>query len=390
MDPITIALMVLGLVSSIAGTFASVRTSRESEERARKHDVDIARLGQEIQDEQFQKQNVDFNSWANDKGHMIQAGVNPALMYGGMSPSVGFQSSSGASASASAVRPDLSALRSISPSELGSLAVADKNGQVVRERTKAETSYYHQKAAESLIDTIEKSRQNRFNKQMEQTIIDNAMADLMVKNEQGNYFRSLSGEADFRTERMREMLPAELSEIYSRIGINEQTRDNLIKEGTRLQNEIEREPLVRNKLRAEANQLNAAAHLARQNARLPEMQLKRLEEDLRTSQVQRLARECGLTGRRPGQTSKGKPGNLGSMSKNEQAFALALIHQGFTMDESLTAAYYYSFGSLQDLTSEWINAGSRILSGAAAGFGASKGLGGKSSSSGNWTTTPSR
>ena len=98
MDPITLTMMIIGIVSALGGTIASTVSSRKAEDRARQHDIDMARLGQEIQDEQFQKQNVDFNSWANDKGHMIQAGLNPALMYGGMSPSVGFQSSSGASA----------------------------------------------------------------------------------------------------------------------------------------------------------------------------------------------------------------------------------------------------------------------------------------------------
>lgn len=370
MDPLTIAALIISALATAGSTAGSIYFARKSQREQEKHDIDMARLGQQIETENFNRQNVEFNDWSTEKSHMVSAGVNPALMYGGMSPNVGFQSSGGASASNVMKTPDLSSLGSLAPSELGNLRLAQLNGESLRERSSAEADYFRQKSAESAIDMLEKSRVHRFNKQLEKTIIDQATADLLKKQNEAGYFSALTGKANAETVRLNMLTPAEYNEIMSRIGVNDATAEKLNKDAQAVQLMIEREPLVRNQLKAEARHLNSAASLADQNKKLSQAQQESLEEELRTSVVSRTARECGLTGRRPGKTSKGKSGDINTLSPNELAFCVTLQKYGFSQEEALTAAYYFSFGTLNDLSSEWINAGSRALSGIGAGAAA--------------------
>lgn len=386
MDPVTIAAIAASLSTTISSVVGSVRLAKDSQERQEKHDREMALLGQQIEDEQFSKQNIDYNSWSTGRSHMIAAGFNPALVYGGMSPETGYQSSGGASASNVMKTPDLSALNSLAPSELGNLRVAQLNSEALRERSSAEADYFRQRSAESAVDMLEKSRLHHFNKSLEKTIIDQATANLLKTQQEERYFSALTGKANSETVRLNMLAPAEYEEIMSRIGVNSVTTSKLLKETEAVQAMIEREPFVRNQLKAEARQLNAAADLAIQNKKLSEAQKNSLEEELRSSIISRTARECGLTGRRPGKTSKGMPGQIGTFDHNEIAFCLTLQKYGFSQEEALTAAYYFSFGNLNDLSSEWINAGSRVLSGLGAGLGAGAssravGLGGKTSPS---------
>lgn len=400
MDPVTIALLVASIVASLGGTAASIYSSNKAAKRQEEHDRDMALLGQQIEDEQFAKQNIDFNNWATEKSHMVQAGINPALMYGGMSPTTGFQQSSGAKSGNVSMRPDYDALRGLSPSSWADYHVAEENGKAMRAEAKSAAALNDQKALESIARTVEQERATAQSKRLEKLIYDTQEANL-------NEIRSRISYTDTLTSSVSSKTAAEIEEINSRIGINEENKKKITKEIEQIQTMIDREPAVRAQLRADAFHLRAAGELAQEEKNLTKKrgeyvdeekknlreERRNLEEQLKSSQIARLAREYGLQGRRPnfgGKKNTGVPSR--DLEKNELAFMFALQGLGFSNKEAAAAAYYYSFGTLNDLTSEWIDAASRAASGLAAGAGVylSKGRGGATSFSGPGKVTGNR
>ena len=388
MDPITIAAIIAGVLGLVT-TGASFASNRAASKRQEQHDFDVIEANQENAKEMFDYENA-FNRYSNAGSQMVNAGFNRALLYGNSMPEVLDQSSGSGSASNVGFRPDFESIsRSIDPTQIADLKIAEANGVALRNQANSEARLADGRYMEALASAQQKTYDTKVKKMLENTIIDQATRTLELTGEQVGSIRA-------NTARTMLLTPIEFEESMSRIGINHETAAKIREETMMIKEEIKNQPFVRNHLAAQARYFDRAGSLCEANERLSAYEAQELGEKVRNMQIERLARECGLTARRPGHESKNAV-NFDKMSYEQQrnflspaekSFCQSLMMCGYSEREALCATYYYTFGSLNDLTSDWINAGSRALSGviAGAGMAASKGFGGKASPS--YSPTP--
>ena len=89
-------------------------------------------------------------------------------------------------------------------------------------------------------------------------------------------------------------------------------------------------------------------------------QKRAIQEEIKSGQIGRFAREFGLASRRPNR--KVKYPQEYDWKENEKAFCLTLVKAGFTPEEATAATMYYTFGNVDDLTPEYIRAASSTIS----------------------------
>lgn len=369
MDPITIAAIIAAVVA-LGSTGASIAANSRAAKRQEEHDYGMLEASQENAKEMFDYENS-FNKYSNAKSQMVEAGFNPALMYGQM-PEVLSQSAASGSAGNVGMKPSFDGItRAINPTQIADLKIAEANGVAARNQANSEARLADGRYMEALANAQAKTYDTHVKKLLEDTIIDTATANL-------HRTRAETASIRTNTSRVELLTPVEYEEVLSRVGLNNEQASKVRSQVEQIKEDIKNQPLYRNQLAAQARYYNKAAEEVETRGRLEASERQEIERRIQSYDLERLARECGLTRRRPGKEAKsareleiGKSSYESERSlldPNEKAFCIGLMRCGFTEYEALTATYYYTFGTLDDLTKDWLQAGSKAL-GTAAGLG---------------------
>lgn len=366
-----IAQNVIGGVEGLAGLIAQPFQAAAQ----RKHDKEMAELQYKntlkLQKEMFDYQNS-FNSWSNNKSQMVEAGVNPALMYGSAQP-VTLGASGSAEASAGKLpqgNPLAGISKSLDPFEVVNSRLADEQNNIARMNAQtqqnvgaSEVTKNNAEAARAAADTAGKIGDNKLRRRLDNIIVDQSIANLIKTSEETNNIRSMYEERD-----------ALLSGRVEQLSYQNQ----------RLLLDIEREPLVRAELSQNIKYLRSLESSAYADAALTLNQNitentrranlvkegKAIDEALRHSQLDRIMRQCGLAKRH---TVEGKNATMADLDTNQyrQAYAL-LVEAGFSDSDAVSACLWYSGVNPADLTPEIIRtAGNVLTAGVGAAVGAS-------------------
>lgn len=325
------------------------------------HDREMAELQKkneiEVQKTMFDTQN-EFNTWQNNKSQMVEAGINPALLIGGSQP-VSFGATGNASASSSgSVSPvDFTKMfKSIDPFEVASQKVAQQNADTNEFAAKSNADKNKAEAELAAARTLQTAYHTDLDKRMEKLIIDTATERL-------NNIKADSADLRSRTFERDSLLQGRLDE-------QKYENDLLVKE-------IEREPLKRAQIRADINHLHSIAKLNHEQAttegyKRSELvsRIRTLEEDLKGSQLERVAKQFGLYQRHaPSESVKiynsvtNEYVSVGFSPNEKQAF-IAFKELGYSEQEATMAVLYYTGVDPKDLVPSVINGASRIISSA--------------------------
>lgn len=312
-----------------------------------------AKNEENLQKTMFDYQNS-FNSWSNNRSQMVEAGFNPALMFGGSSSPVTFESSGSASGSASNL-PQMSPLfKSIDPFEFGNQQIAKQNADSLSMNAgtnsavgTADVALKKQQTLESASRTAENVRNTALQHRMENVIYDTAMANLMETSARAADFKSRTRERDTMLQPRIENLEANTRRIVT---------------------EIEREPLVRAQMSADIRRLRSVVRLNDEMSTTEGVKRKKMAseidaigEGLKSSRLERIMSEFGLKQRHKG-SDKGYVSLSDFDSRDREAY-MALISAGFSPTESAAAVLWYTGVDPKDLTPSIINGASRVLSG---------------------------
>lgn len=353
MDPIS--LLIIGLFLAGAGKLFDWGMSSEQRTEQEKHDINMANL-QAQNEEKLQKTMFDyqnnFNTWSNNKSQMVEAGVNPALMYGSASP-VSFDSSGSASGSASSL-PTFQAFKSVDPTEFTSQQIAKQNADSMTSNAGtnsmlagADISLKKAQENEAVARTAEHLRSSAERKNLEKIVYDTALANLDLTSSMGADFKS-------RTKERETMLPFRTAELDAN------TR--------RVEEEIKNQPIVRDQMRADIRRLNSVVTLNEElsttegyKRRELSARVDSIEESLKGSRLERIMSEFGLKQRHSGQSPKS---TIQDFDERDKAAYRALVDSGMTPSEAAAAVLWYTGVDPKDLSPSYVNGASRVLSGA--------------------------
>lgn len=347
MEGAAIGIIISAILSAIGYAVNAAQTNKANKAQM-EHDQAMAALNHRYREEEaatsFERE-ATFNQYASDVQKMQEAGLSPALMYGGSvgssAPSV---SSVGSSQSAGNVGRSVNMsdfFGKLDPAEYTEQAIQRMNARTMAEKTRSDISLQKQYELESISRTLENKRETAFKKNLETTLFNQEqqkLNQLRIGNETGEF--NLQFAKDTRELEM-EKLRLENDKIRKDIDLTVE--------------KIKSEPVVRAKLSAEIQEAAAATANYYANASLT-------QEKLKEGQLGRIMQQFGLNAR-----------TLNPMMRNADLFNLpfatqmkgaqiALQELGFSEFEATNAVIYYMAENPKDVTPSAINGISRVLS----------------------------
>lgn len=336
MDKQSSLLLGLSGLTNLGSTIATSIANRRAQERQIQHDKDMAELELSLNKDMFDYTS-NFNSWANNKGQMIEAGLNTALMYGGTSPVTG--DTSGASASSSDVKVPTdfrSSFRSLDPAEYLANSIAEKNGRAMRANAESEAALNRQRTLESMAKTLEQQRQTKYNKLLETTLFDIQKQTLLNMGAENANIRSEIAARDAIT-------PSQVALNYQKVGESEANVRHLNQLAKLTAEQVKTQPLVRQQLTYDMERIQAATTNLGANT-------AGLQESIKKSQLGRIMQEFGLNA----QTLKGWQRNndvyKSIWTTQMSAATTALMQSGFSEFEAVNAVLYYTAENPSEIT----------------------------------------
>lgn len=350
MDPITIALLVGSILTGLGGTIGTIVSNRRASERQQQHDRDMALLGQQLEQENFDYQ-VNTNQRDIDRKHMIEAGMNPALMYGGMSPVTADISSGGASAGRVMNPTDFSQqLRSATMPVTDVIRNSlDRRNTAVNESVgNSVANLNYQKQLESMARTLQTQQQNRITKRLENTIVDQAEQLLLNSRIAGHDLRSQIAARDGLTASNIALNEAKIKES----GANVELLNSKILE---VASNIEVNDMVRAQIAHDIKRIDAAT----ENTQLDSA---KIQESIKGSQLGRIMKEFGLNAQSLPPNLRNNKAYKNIWNTQMTAATTALIKAGFSEFEAVNSVLFYCAQDPSDVTPSLVNAASRIFS----------------------------
>lgn len=347
MDFGLIAILASVIMSGI-GMAINAHQTRKANEAQAEHDQAMAALNHRYREDEaatsFERE-ATFNQYSTDVNKMQEAGLNPALMYGGsIGNSTPQISSVGSSQGAGNVGKTINAsdfFGKLDPAEYTEQAIQRMNARTMKEKTLSDIALQNQYQLESVSRTLENQRNTAFKKNLETTIFNQEQENLR-KLKIGNDISDFDLQFK-RDTRDLDVEQKQLSNIKVRKDID------LVVE------KIRTEPVARQKLYHEMQEIDAATQNYYANASL-------LQENLMHGQIGRIMQEFGLNARTLNPMLRnGELLNAPYRVQMEGA-KLALEKLGFSEFEATNAVIYYMANDPKDVTPSLINGASRILS----------------------------
>lgn len=346
MEPLEWIALIGGIISLLGGGY-SIYANEKANKKQREHDEAMAALNHRYRELEAQtsfEREANFNQFQSDIDKMTQAGLSPALMYGGnvgsAAPSV---SSVGSSQSAGNVGrvPDLSSFfGKFDPAEYSEQVIQRMQAKTLEEKTKSDILRNNQDILESISRTAENQRNTAFQRKLEKTLLDQENQQLVNMSLQGQRM-------DFDLKYSQDTRDLDIQA--------KQLGNKKLEEDIKLVAEkIRTEPVQRAKLAKEMKEIDAAIANYTANTGL-------IQENIKEGQIGRIMREFGLNAR-----------TLNPMLRNGEAFNLpyktqmsaakiALQECGFSEFEATNAVLYYMATDPKDVTPSLVNGFSRIL-----------------------------
>lgn len=218
------------------------------------------------------------NTFATQKGHAAAAGFSPALLYGNTPQAAQV---SGGSSQGTPGEVSLGKIGQMSAfNNIYEAAVQKEVLRMQKERLLADVSLSNQKKLESAARTAELTRYTGLQKQLQQTIIDQSLANLA-------YTRSQSANLDFVTSRARQMLPYELEQAGL---LNEQTAATTRK----IVSDITKNRFEMAEIRANIGRISKLNELTDSQIANTDFDTARIKESIFSSALTRVMSEYGL------------------------------------------------------------------------------------------------
>lgn len=339
----------IGGILSLLGIGADLWQTNKANKRQIEHDEAMAALNHRYREEEavssFERE-ATFNQFSSDIQKMQSAGLSPALMYGQMSgastsPSV---SSVGSSQSAGNVGRSVNVsdfLGKLDPAEYAEATIQRMNAQTMAQKTRSDISLQKQYELESISRTMENQRNTAFKKSLETTLFNQEqqkLNQLRIGNETGEFNLHMmkdTRELDIETKRLNN------AELQRKVAL--------------LDEEIKTQPVMRQKLYKEMEQITAATGNYYANSAL-------LQENLRNGVVGRIMKEFGLNGRKINPMMRNTDIVNLPWKTQMDAARIALMREGFSEFEATNAVIYYLAEDPKDVTPSAINAFSRLFS----------------------------
>lgn len=348
MEPLEWIALIGGLLS-LAGVGVNAWQTDKANKRQAEHDEAMAALNHRYREEEaassFEREAA-FNQFGSDVQKMQSAGLSPALMYGQMSgastsPSV---SSVGSSQSAGNVGRTFNVsdfLGKLDPAEYGEAMIQRMNARTMQAKTQSDIRLQSQYQLESLSRTLENQRNTAFKKNLERTMFDieqQNLRGLQIGNEQAAFnlqFSKDTRDIAFEREQIQNVELRRKSEL--------------------LAEQIKSEPVARSKMAYEMKEIAAATKNYYANTSL-------LQENMKSSAVGRIMRECGLNFRKLPANFRAVDIEHGPWQEQMRAAHSALLDMGFSDYEATAAVLYYTAQDAKDVTPSVINGVSRVFS----------------------------
>lgn len=363
------AALIASIVLGVLGIAAGGITAAHNANQQKLHDRQMAELELDNQkkllDYETELQQTN-NTIATQKGHAAAAGYSPALLYGQMSAPA-LQDVNGGSTGASASHlPEMNLFDRLPLSNISENILTEQQQSINRERLQSEVMLNKQKALESAARTAEQTRYTGLQKNLEKTIIDQAVANLHATDARTGYFESMTNQIDV-------MLPYEVQ----RAGlINEQTA----KQTAKIVQDTLQSKAQTSLLYVEKRRISALAELAEEQEGTPTAEreairanIAGMQESIRRSAVGRIMSESGLSGVKLPPSMRGDLSDLDSNNFSKSKFYVrhsqqingalsALVALGFSPDEAAMAVCYY-VADARDISPSLINGMTRVASG---------------------------
>jgi len=346
MEGALIGVIVSAILSAI-GYGVNAYQTKKANERQIEHDQAMAALNHRYREEEavssFERE-ATFNQFASDTQKMQEAGLSPALMYGGSvgssAPSV---SSVGSSQSAGNVGRSVNMsdfFGKLDPAEYTEQAIQRMNARTMQEKTRSDVSLQNQYELESISRTLENKRNTAFKKSLETTLFNQEqqkLNQLRIGNETGEFELGLAKDT-------REL------EVERRRLVNKEMESSVRK----IEEEIKNQPVMRQKMRTEMDTLMAQKDNYYSNSAL-------LRETMKTSQISRVMKEFGLSARILPPKFRADDLNKSHWTPQLKAAKYVLMENGFSDFEATYAVLYYVCKDADNLTNQMISAASKLL-----------------------------
>lgn len=331
---------ILGVISTIAGVAINASNTRKQIE----HDTNMAQMNFDNQKKLMDYQNElsqSTNTIATQTGHAAAAGVNPALMYGNMSPAM-YSGSQASNTGAASQLPRLDLFNKLDTPNVVETMLQKRSQDISIERNRAAIDLDRQKALREAAETADKLYSTGLRKQLEKTIVSQQMAQLHLTELQGENL-------DFITKRGVALLPGELE---SQGLINQETSAKIEK----LSSDTLKNRFEMSQIRADIERLNSVTELNK-------AEQSSVVESTRRSAIGRVMSEFGLTNRlTPAQLRSSSALHNALNSEQMKGAYITLRNLGFSEHEASNAVIYYSAQDPKDVSPSVVNSASRILS----------------------------
>lgn len=332
---------ILGAIGLIGNYFSN----RESSRLQRQHDMNMAEINKQNQKElmdyevSLQQQN---NTIATQTGHAAQAGVNPALLYGGMSAPALSSVSGGSNTGSSSSLPELRLFDRLPTSNVVESLATQRKQQMDYEKNLVEMQEMRQRTMESASRTAENIRNTSYQKSIEKIIFDQQVASLHLLEAQGENL-------NFQTERGRIFLPLELEEKGL---INSETAAKIDK----INSDIQKNNWEMRQIRKDIERMDSVIDLN-------DAERSSVIESVKKSAIGRIMQEFGLSSRLlPAQLRSASELHKALNNEQMKGAYIALRNMGFSEHEATNAVIYYSVRDPKDATPSVLNSASRIFS----------------------------
>ena len=341
---------ILGLISAFVNIGLNANNNVEARARASEADQRQFENQKKLMDYEAELAKTQ-NPYSTAKGHMVEAGYSPALMYGS-SPVV--QSISGGSAQGSVADTiPLGLFDKLAPKDMVEAYLGNRSQIMKESGVAAQNNYYEAAATNQLSQAAENSRDTKLKNELHDVLIDTAYANLnRQKAEADNLYAS--------TMRTNMLLPGELAQQGA---ITEHTRSQI----DYVHSQIEHNTELNREIRANIKYLSTAAGVNDSRIALNEAEKFQVIESVKNSQLTRIMKEFGLDGRQlaPSLLRRGAVQDFMSWANAPQTKGayIELRNLGFSEHEAACAVLYYSVPNNQkDIGPSVVNAASRALS----------------------------
>lgn len=311
-------------------------------------------LSEQLSKELYDYQNQ-FNQYANSRSQMADAGLNPAIMYGGSMDKPALSGQSTSIPNSVANQP----FKSVDPNEGLSLALAREKQNNDNKQTESLLRRQAFQNAKDAAETLRLNQDAHLRHKLNNVIYDSAIADL-----------------DY-TKAVTDSVKLDKFVKGSTIGVNESTSAYYDALATKVGVDIQHLPA---KYRADIHQAMELAKYYDEKAKSEEkgreltdkeiefynQRIQNLTEDLYSGEVSRIAGMFGLQARRKNWTAiQSNMRELDILGNDARAngFISALMRTGhFTRDDAIAVYMFYTAENPKDVTPAAFNSVAKVLS----------------------------